>query len=89
MPCWEIIVAGRVQGVGFRWFARNCAEKYGIKGLVRNLADGNVYIVALGNSDDLTLFAEDIRQGNRHSQIRQLTINEISHYTEYGDFIIA
>ena len=89
MPCWEMIANGRVQGVGFRWFAQNCAKKYSIKGYVRNLTDGTVCIVAMGDSEMLALFAEDIRQGNRHSTVKQLIINEIKHYNNYEDFVIA
>ncbi len=89
MPCWEMIARGRVQGVGLRWFVKDCAIRYGVKGYVKNLSDGTVQIIASGVSEVLSLLAEEIKQGNSHSQIQQLTISELTHYTEYKDFFIV
>lgn len=44
----NIRITGRVQGVGFRYSARSVANSLGIKGFVRNLRDGAVYIEAEG-----------------------------------------
>ena len=41
-------VAGDVQGVGYRAFARRCARSYGLTGYTLNLADGTVEVVAEG-----------------------------------------
>ena len=38
----HIIVAGIVQGVGFRYFVYNCAARLGINGYVSNMHNGNV-----------------------------------------------
>lgn len=89
MLAWEIVAIGRVQGVGFRWFVRECAQSYCITGYVRNLADGSVKIVACGDAIALHAFTEQIRSGNRHAVVRCLNISEITHYTEYKDFVIA
>jgi len=49
-PALRLIVAGRVQGVGFRWSAKDEAERVGARGWVRNLPDGTVEIHLEGDS---------------------------------------
>ena len=45
---FQAVILGRVQGVGFRYFARQRAEAHGIAGFVRNLPDGSVEVHAEG-----------------------------------------
>jgi len=52
----EILVSGRVQGVGFRRFARNAAERLGIESNPKNLRDGRVFIIAEGRSEAVELY---------------------------------
>ena len=42
LVCRHVLVSGRVQGVGFRWHARERATELGLAGWVRNLPDGKV-----------------------------------------------
>ena len=47
-------VAGRVQGVGYRWFVRGLARPAGLTGYARNLADGRVEVALEGDDDAVT-----------------------------------
>lgn len=60
---WHAVVTGRVQGVGFRWFARERAKRLGLKGWVRNRPDGSVEIVAMGETSHLEEFKLQMRAG--------------------------
>ncbi|MDW8106429.1 MAG: acylphosphatase [Armatimonadota bacterium] len=56
-------VHGIVQGVGFRMFAQSEALRLGLKGYVRNCADGSVEVVAEGSEEQLEAFLRCLRIG--------------------------
>ncbi|MGY1780463.1 acylphosphatase [Geodermatophilus sp. SYSU D01036] len=49
----RVLVSGRVQGVGYRWFVRGLAEATGLSGSARNLPDGRVEVELEGPADDV------------------------------------
>ena len=53
---------GRVQGVGFRFTTQSIARRYDVNGFVRNLADGQVELVAEGEKHELAAFLDDVRE---------------------------
>ena len=63
MQHYNITVRGRVQGVGFRFTARNMARAYGIRGFIRNERDGSVYIEAEGEKENLGQFISWCKKG--------------------------
>ncbi|MHC4516907.1 MAG: acylphosphatase [Planctomycetota bacterium] len=64
---WRI--AGRVQGVGFRWFTLQAARRHRVGGDVCNLGDGRVEVRAWGSPECMTAFEREIRQGPRGSRV--------------------
>lgn len=52
----EILFAGRVQGVGFRYTTRNIAGRFAVTGFVQNLPDGRVRLLAEGEPDEVERF---------------------------------
>ncbi len=64
------IVRGRVQGVGYRYFAQQWAAEIGLSGWVKNLDDGNVEVYACGTAAQLDEYAGRLRQGPRFSDVR-------------------
>lgn len=65
----HLLVLGRVQGVGFRWFARELAESLGLSGWARNREDGSVELEAEGMPDALDEFARRLRDGNPSARV--------------------
>ncbi|TLX77090.1 acylphosphatase [Labilibacter sediminis] len=76
----RIIVYGRVQGVGFRYFVQEQAKQHGIKGYVRNLPNGEVEIDAEGEHSSLQTFIQTCKKGSRLSSIDDIVIHHIPIY---------
>lgn len=75
---YEIVVHGRVQGVGFRAAARNQARFLNLKGWVENIPDGSVRVVVCGKKEKCGQFIHWCRRGSGYSWVESLEINEMS-----------
>jgi acylphosphatase len=64
------LISGRVQGVGFRYFAERAAREAGVTGWVRNLADGSVEAHAEGTRAQLERFEAALGSGPPRSEVR-------------------
>ena len=82
------LVRGRVQGVGFRYFAQRTAVQLGLSGYVRNRDDGRVEIYAVGPPDQLREMAGMMYRGPRWAEVRGVEELEAA-VEERGDFHIA
>jgi acylphosphatase len=65
----KFIIAGRVQGVGFRFFAERWALQLGIAGYVKNLWDGTVEVYAIGDSTTLEALKLHLQEGPRSARV--------------------
>lgn len=74
----SIVVHGRVQGVGFRYFALEVADLLKISGWTRNTSDGDVEIEAQGDETQLNLFIDKIKEGPAHANVKGCRTNEIA-----------
>jgi acylphosphatase len=63
--CKRVTYAGRVQGVGFRYTARQVASGFPVTGYVRNLSNGDVELVAEGESTAVTAFLNAVAERMR------------------------
>ncbi len=72
----RIYVSGTVQGVFFRNYIKQNAEKIGLKGFVRNLEDGRVEVFIEGGADDVKKMIDITKKGPKHSVIRDIQIKQ-------------
>ncbi len=73
----KIIIYGRVQGVGFRYFIKNLADKCKVKGFVRNLPNGSIEIDAEADRNTISDFIEHCKVGTKLSRIDDLIVQNI------------
>ena len=69
MASYRYLVQGRVQGVGYRYFALRAAEELGVSGFARNLPDGSVEVVAEGTDTALAELEARLRAGPSFSRV--------------------
>ena len=70
----EILVSGRAQGVGFRRFARNAAERMGVDSNPINLRDGRVFVIAEGRPEAVKLFINELRRGPMFAHVEDVDV---------------
>lgn len=83
----KITFIGRVQGVGFRFTAAGIAKRCAITGLVRNLPDGSVEMLAQGYPEDIEDCINDLKD-TFQGLIQQVDQKEITLNPSLTDFKI-
>ena len=83
----EIFVHGRVQGVFFRYTTKKIAKKLRLKGIVENMEDGSVHIIAEGSKENLIKLIEFARKGPKDAIVTEFKFkfkepkNEFKHFS--------
>jgi acylphosphatase len=70
------VIAGRVQGVGFRYFTDAAARREGVHGWVRNLPDGSVEVVIEGDVDSVDRVEAAVRRGPGSARVERFDVEE-------------
>lgn len=81
-----MVVSGRVQGVGFRYFVMNEAWRLGLKGFVRNLSRDRVEVVAEGEQADLDELVSAVRRGPEAARVDNVQVSSQRPTGEFRDF---
>ena len=89
MAAKRFIIKGRVQGVGFRYFAVQAADQAGVVGTVRNLSDGSVEAIAEGPNRALDEFCALLWRGPSFSCVTSVDEQPLSPTGRYTKFAIS
>jgi acylphosphatase len=84
----EVRIEGRVQGVGFRYFAHETARRLGLVGYVTNLADGSVRAHAEGSRTALEAFLRRMERGPAGAHVREARSHWSPATAQYSYFSI-
>jgi acylphosphatase len=73
----RLMITGRVQGVGYRIWAERTASGLGLRGWVRNRADGSVELAAAGDDEAIAKLIEACHSGPRHAVVSGVSISDV------------
>ena len=85
----RFLIRGRVQGVGFRFFAEDVANREGVTGFVRNLGDGSVEAVVEGDREAVERFEMAVRRGPRGARVDQVEVEAVPLSGRHRGFLIT
>ena len=88
MRAKRYLIRGRVQGVGYRYFAQEVAERLGVKGFVRNLHSGEVEVHAEADGETLARFKLELERGPRMAQVTEVGESDVPASGVYSSFLI-
>ena len=80
------MVKGTVQGIFFRQFIKEHADKLKLTGFCRNLENGDVEIIVEGEADPIARMAGFAKKGPQHAQIRSADVENKKWSGEFKDF---
>jgi acylphosphatase len=74
----KCVVGGRVQGVFYRASAAQRARELGIRGYAKNLPDGRVEVLAVGDAEIVQAFIEWLWTGSSASKVTSVDESDIA-----------
>jgi acylphosphatase len=86
MVARRLLISGRVQGVGFRWFTMERASFEGITGWVRNLPGGEVEVLAEGEAESMERFERAVRLGPSRSRVDEVNVDIVTPTGRFATF---
>jgi acylphosphatase len=84
----RFLVAGRVQGVGFRWFVLQQARRLGLGGFARNCPDGTVEVVASGEYAAVAQLEHALKRGPDLADVSHVSREDMTAGEEFRKFDI-
>lgn len=84
----QLEISGRVQGVCYRYFTEQSAQKAGLTGWVKNQLNGNVSALFEGDEDAVAIVIELCRQGPQMAHIDDITVKKQPYLGEFDSFTI-
>jgi acylphosphatase len=85
----RLVISGRVQGVGFRYFTRDAAMREGVTGWVRNRPDGCVEAYVEGEPDAVTRVERAIRRGPPGARVETVQVDAEEPSGAYSGFEVT
>ncbi len=84
----HIVLIGRVQGVAFRYYALNIARRLGVKGWIKNLANGDVEVLIEGKKSAVKQMIDCCREGPSLAIVKNIKIDWQPYTGEFNEFQI-
>jgi acylphosphatase len=72
----RLVIAGRVQAVGYRAWTLDRAVRLGLRGWVRNRRDGTVEALVIGDDEAVTAMIEACRQGPPAARVVDVAVSD-------------
>jgi acylphosphatase len=84
----DIVVSGRVQGVGYRFFTESAAARYGVMGWSMNMPDGSVALEIEAAKGPAEKFIEELKKGPPMSRVSAVSVEWKPYAGRHSSFFI-
>jgi len=82
----KLHIHGKVQGVGFRFFATRVARRLGLRGWIQNLRDGSVEAIVEGDTEKIEEWLVELREGPRYAEVSRIDQEKKELNAKLGEF---